>query len=189
MKMRRKESKETASRKLLPAGTVAEILGLSRQHVYTMAASGKLPSIKLRGPPGLTRPMWKRLSGSTGGRERRKTRRERVQTERGSEMAKELKGIHSLIGQALAPDFSKEDDLGDALYCHMQYISPLLRTTLIAGDPNSEGNIPDTHELLQLFVDCFEKGLEEFDVCSSGREKTAAKAPVAKIGPRRGKAD
>ena len=92
-------------------------------------------------------------------------------------MAKELKGIHSLIGQALAPDFSKEDP-GDALYCHMQNISPLLRATLIAGDPNSEGNIPDTHELLQLFVDCFEKGLEEFDVCSDVAEKKA----VAKIG-------
>ncbi len=47
--MGRKEGKETASRKLLPAGAVAEILGLSRQHVYTMAASGELPSIKLRG--------------------------------------------------------------------------------------------------------------------------------------------
>jgi excisionase family DNA binding protein len=49
MKMGRKEGKEIASRKLLPAGAVAEILGLSRQHVYTMAASGELPSIKLRG--------------------------------------------------------------------------------------------------------------------------------------------
>jgi excisionase family DNA binding protein len=49
MKMGRKEGKEMASRKLLLAGTVAEMLGLSRQHVYTMAASGELPSIKLRG--------------------------------------------------------------------------------------------------------------------------------------------
>lgn len=103
-------------------------------------------------------------------------------------MAKELKGIHSLIGQAVAPDFSKEEDLGDALYSHMQNISPLLRGTLIASDPNSKGNIPDTHELLQLFVDCFERGLEEFDFCSSGRENAAAKEPVAKIGHRRGKA-
>ncbi len=99
-------------------------------------------------------------------------------------MAKELKGVHSLIGQALAPDFSKETDLGDALYCHMQNISPLHRGTLIAGDPNSEGNIPDTHELLQLFVDCFEKGLEEFDVQSTRAEKKV----VATIGARRGKA-
>jgi excisionase family DNA binding protein len=49
MKMGRKEGKEIASRKLLPAGAVAEMLSLSRQHVYTMAASGELPSIKLRG--------------------------------------------------------------------------------------------------------------------------------------------
>ena len=47
--MGRKEGKETASRKLLQAGAVAEMLSLSRQHVYTMAASGELPSIKLRG--------------------------------------------------------------------------------------------------------------------------------------------
>ena len=47
--MGRKEGQETSSRKLLPAGAVAEMLGLSRQHVYTMAASGELPSIKLRG--------------------------------------------------------------------------------------------------------------------------------------------
>lgn len=47
--MGRKEGKEMTSRKLLPAGAVGEILSLSRQHVYTMAASGELPSIKLRG--------------------------------------------------------------------------------------------------------------------------------------------
>ena len=47
--MGRKEGKEMASRKLLLAGTVAEMLGLSRQHVYTLAASGEIPSIKLRG--------------------------------------------------------------------------------------------------------------------------------------------
>jgi len=33
----------------LPAGAVADMLSLSRQHVYTMAASGELPSIKFRG--------------------------------------------------------------------------------------------------------------------------------------------
>lgn len=49
MKMGRKEGKEMASRKLLPAGVVGEMLSLSRQHIYTMAASGELPSIKLRG--------------------------------------------------------------------------------------------------------------------------------------------
>jgi len=49
MRMGRKEGKETASRKLLPAGAVAEMLSLSRQHIYTMAASGELPSIKFRG--------------------------------------------------------------------------------------------------------------------------------------------
>ena len=47
--MERKEGKETPARKLLPAGAVAEMLSLSRQHIYTMAASGELPSIKLRG--------------------------------------------------------------------------------------------------------------------------------------------
>lgn len=47
--MGRKEGKETVSRKLLLPGSVAEMLGLSRQHIYTMAASGELPSIKLRG--------------------------------------------------------------------------------------------------------------------------------------------
>lgn len=49
MKMGRKEDKEMTSRNLLPAGAVGEMLSLSRQHVYTMAASGELPSIKLRG--------------------------------------------------------------------------------------------------------------------------------------------
>ncbi|MHB8833435.1 MAG: helix-turn-helix domain-containing protein [Desulfobacteria bacterium] len=34
---------------LLRAEDVARQLGLSRQHVYVMAASGELPSIKLRG--------------------------------------------------------------------------------------------------------------------------------------------
>lgn len=47
--MERKEGKEMASRNLLPAGAVAKMLSLSRQHVYTMATSGELPSIKLRG--------------------------------------------------------------------------------------------------------------------------------------------
>jgi excisionase family DNA binding protein len=47
--MGQKEGKEMAPRKLLPAGDVAEMFGLSRQHIYTMAASGELPSIKLRG--------------------------------------------------------------------------------------------------------------------------------------------
>jgi hypothetical protein len=49
MKMGHKEGKEMAPRKLLPAGVVAEMLSLSRQHIYTMAASGR-SSIKLRGP-------------------------------------------------------------------------------------------------------------------------------------------
>lgn len=97
-------------------------------------------------------------------------------------MAKELKGIHSLIGQALAPDFSKEDP-GDALYCHMQNISALLRAAQLMSDPNYEGDLHDTCELLRLFEDCFEKGLEEFDVRSSMAEKKA----VATIGARRGK--
>lgn len=35
--------------RLLRAEEVARQLGLSRQHVYAMAASGELPSIKLRG--------------------------------------------------------------------------------------------------------------------------------------------
>jgi len=47
--MGRKEGKEIDSRKLLPASDVAEMLSLSRQHIYTMATSGELPSIKLRG--------------------------------------------------------------------------------------------------------------------------------------------
>ena len=47
--MGRKEGKKMPSRKFLPAGAVAEMLSLSWQHVYTMAASGELPSIKLRG--------------------------------------------------------------------------------------------------------------------------------------------
>lgn len=34
---------------LLRAEEVAKRLGLSRQHVYVMAANGELPSIKLRG--------------------------------------------------------------------------------------------------------------------------------------------
>ena len=34
---------------LLTAQGVARMLNLSRQHVYTMAASGELPSIKLKG--------------------------------------------------------------------------------------------------------------------------------------------
>ena len=44
-----RENKAAGPRKLLAAGAVAEMLSLSRQHVYTMAASGELPSIKLRG--------------------------------------------------------------------------------------------------------------------------------------------
>ncbi len=38
-----------AAFRLLRAEDVAQQLGLSRQHVYVMAASGELPSIKLRG--------------------------------------------------------------------------------------------------------------------------------------------
>ena len=103
-------------------------------------------------------------------------------------MAKELKGVHSLIGQALAPDFSKEKDLGDALYSHMQNLSGLIRGTLIASDLNNDGNLGDVHELLELFVDGFENGLGEFDEQRTGRNHAAAvaaKVSVAKIGKAR----
>ena len=42
------KEKETPGRLLL-AGEVAHTLNLTRQHVYVLAASGQLPSIKLRG--------------------------------------------------------------------------------------------------------------------------------------------
>ncbi len=40
--MRKEESN------LLRAGEVAALLGFSKQHVYTLAASGEIPSIKFR---------------------------------------------------------------------------------------------------------------------------------------------
>ena len=41
------KGKEAPGR-LLMAGDVARTLNLTRQHVYVLAASGQLPSIKLR---------------------------------------------------------------------------------------------------------------------------------------------
>ncbi len=80
------------------------------------------------------------------------------------------KNIDSLIGQALTPDFSEEKDLGDALYSHMQYLSPLLRNLLASG---SDADPDDINNLLQLFNDGFCNGLEEFDVERTKRTKAA----------------
>jgi len=41
--------------RLLLAGDVAHTLNLTRQHIYVLAASGQLPSIKLRGGRGAVR--------------------------------------------------------------------------------------------------------------------------------------
>jgi len=48
------KGKEAPGR-LLMAGDVARTLNLTRQHVYVLAASGQLPSIKLRGGRGSVR--------------------------------------------------------------------------------------------------------------------------------------
>ncbi len=37
---------ESCGKGLLPPGKVAEMLGLSKPHVYTLAAAGTIPSIK-----------------------------------------------------------------------------------------------------------------------------------------------
>lgn len=86
-------------------------------------------------------------------------------------MTKEAKGISSIIGQTLAPDFSKEEDLGEALYNELGLLSPLLRSTLRVSDPST-----DVYWLLQLFAEGFEKCLEEFDAQGCERGHAAAEA-------------
>ena len=48
------KGKEAPGR-LLVAGEVAHTLNLTRQHVYVLAASGQLPSIKFKGGRGSVR--------------------------------------------------------------------------------------------------------------------------------------
>ena len=47
--MKEKRGSSASWYRLLSAARVGERLGLSRSHVYTLAAAGELPSIKLRG--------------------------------------------------------------------------------------------------------------------------------------------
>ena len=93
-------------------------------------------------------------------------------------MKKETEGISSSIGHALTPDFSTEEDLGEALYNELGSLSPLLRSTLRVSDPST-----DVYCLLQLFAEGFEKCLEEFDAQGCKRAHTATVA--AKIGKAR----
>jgi hypothetical protein len=75
-----------------------------------------------------------------------------------------MKETRSIIGETLTPDFSKEEDLGDALYNHMMFLSPVLRSAVTISDPETPGaNTEDLHDLLELLAEGFEAGTREFD--------------------------
>jgi hypothetical protein len=93
-------------------------------------------------------------------------------------MKKETKEISSAIGHTLVPDFSTEEDVGEALYNELGSLSPLLRSTLRVSDPST-----DVYYLLALFAEGFEKCLEEYDEQRCERAHTATVA--AKIGKAR----
>ena len=89
-----------------------------------------------------------------------------------------MKETKSIIGETLTPDFSKEEDMGGALYGHMQNLSPLLRSALTVSDPEADGHLGDIHDLLELFSDGFMNGLREFD--AQRTERAHAGIAVAK---------
>ncbi len=75
-----------------------------------------------------------------------------------------MKETRSIIGETLSPDFSKEGNLGNALYDHMMCLSPLLRSVLTVSSPETDGgDLNDVHDLLELFAEGFEAGTREFD--------------------------
>jgi hypothetical protein len=97
----------------------------------------------------------------------------------------------SIIGACLTPDFSEAEDPGKALYDHMQELTGLLRAAVCFSHPENESPRIDVHDLIALFQQGFEAGLEEFDNRDTERSyaaflaKKKAEAPgsIASVKP------
>lgn len=76
----------------------------------------------------------------------------------------------SLFSGLLTPDFSAEEDLGEALYAHMMQVGVMLRAAnLMAADDDANG----AEEIGGLALDMLSMGCAEFERCNLDRAHKA----------------